>query len=45
MHEGYRIPQTKVKNEALQAALRLPEVAVCKKWQRCDTTADLLLFG
>ena len=44
MHEAYRIPQTKVKNEGLQAALRLSEVAVCKKWQRCDWTAELLLF-
>ena len=44
MHEGYRIPQTKVKNEGLQAAPHLTEVAVCKKWQRCDATAELLLF-
>ena len=44
MHEAYRIPQTKVKNEGLQAALRLTDVRVCRKWQRCDATAELLLF-
>ena len=44
MREAYRIPQTKVKNEGIQAALRLSEVAVFKKWQRCDATAELLLF-